>query len=129
PGLLPKWLLLVSAIATGNSIQSYLTLAYTRRVYSTSSDPAKPSPLVTSLSSRTFGTWTFLSALIRYYTAYHISDPVLYDLCLWSYIVAFAHFTSEWLIFKSARLNEGLIGPIIVSTLSIAWMVLARAEY
>ncbi|RPB21795.1 Erg28-like protein [Terfezia boudieri ATCC MYA-4762] len=123
PGLLPKWLLLVSTIAIGNSIQSYLTLSYTKRVYALGGDK------VTPLSSRTFGTWTFLAALIRFYTAYHITNPECYALCQWSYFLAFAHFFSEWLVFKTAVLNEGLIGPVVVSTISMAWMWAVKGEY
>ena len=84
---------------------------------------------VTTLSSRTFGTWTFLAAIVRVYAAYNIATPALYDLCLWSYVIAFAHFFSEWLFFKTARLGEGLLGPVLVSTLSILWMALQREAY
>ncbi|KAF8420683.1 hypothetical protein EV426DRAFT_240553 [Tirmania nivea] len=123
PGLLPKWLLFVSTVAVANSIQSYLTLSYTKRVYALGGDK------VTPLSSRTFGTWTFLAALIRFYTAYHMDNPECYALCQWSYALAFAHFLSEWLVFRTAVLNEGLVGPVLVSTVSVVWMWAVKGDY
>ncbi|KAA8902234.1 Erg28 like protein-domain-containing protein [Sphaerosporella brunnea] len=123
PGLLPKWLLFVSLVATFNSVQNYTTLKLTRRVYS-----QRPQD-VTALSTRTFGTWTFLSAVVRAYAAYHIANPQVYDLCLWSYVLAAAHFVSEWLLFGTARLGAGLAGPLVVSSASIVWMLTQRGAY
>ena len=80
-----------------NSVQNYLTLKLTRRVYA-----ARPQE-VTALSSRTFGTWTLLSAIVRGYCAYYVTNPQVYDLTLWSYLIAGGHFISEWVVFGSAR--------------------------
>ncbi|EAT79072.1 hypothetical protein SNOG_13625 [Parastagonospora nodorum SN15] len=79
PGLLPKWLLFTAIVSVGNSIQAYSTLAFTSRVYNpTSIDPPPTTPKhVTALSSRTFGTWTFLAAVIRMYAAYNIENPAM----------------------------------------------------
>lgn len=80
-----------------NSVQNFATLQLTRRVYQ-----ERPQD-VTWLSSRTFGTWTFLSAVVRAYAAYHIANPQVYDICMWTYAVAGFHFVSEWLVFGTAR--------------------------
>jgi hypothetical protein len=68
-----------SLISVGNSIQAYSTLQFTSRVYNPSPiDPPPTTPKhVTALQSRTFGTWTFLAALIRLYAAYNIENPVV----------------------------------------------------
>ena len=143
-GLLPKWLLVVrdmlvlprsqqedshhivcnssdpiqvSVISVLNSAQAYSTLKFTQRVYSAS--PAS----VTALSARTFGTWTFLSSVIRLYAAYHIDDPTIYQLAMWTYGIAFLHFVSEWQVYKTARWGAGLAGPAFVATGSLLWMV------
>jgi hypothetical protein len=84
-------------VAVFNSIQNYATLKLTRRVYS-----QRPQD-VNDLSSRTFGTWTFLSAVVRAYAAYNIANPAVYDICIWSYAVAGAHFVSEWGWYGTAR--------------------------
>lgn len=78
---------------------------------------------VNDLSARTFGTWTALSSVVRLYAAYNITDPLVYQLCLWTYGIAFAHFVSEWLVFGSAKWGRGLASPMIVSTVTGAWML------
>jgi len=117
--ILPKWMLFTSIVAIGNSIQSYTTLHFTSQVYS-GCDGA-PSP-ATGLSSRTFGTWTLLASALRLFASYNISDPQWYQLAFLSYIIAWGHFVSEWLVFKSTSFGRGLAGPLIVSTGTLVWM-------
>lgn len=132
----------VSVISLANSIQAYLTLSATRQVYAGAApNPNQPSNTklpagippntvppqatspVTPLSARTFGTWTALSSIVRLYGAYHISNPAVYEMVLWTYGIAFAHFASEWMVFGTARWGKGLAGPVVVSTVSLGWMV------
>jgi len=133
-GLLPKWLLLVSVISVANSVQAYSTLKFTRRVYSGTVNPktndAYPSTSpVTPLSARTFGTWTLITSIVRLYAAYNIDDPIVYQLGLWTYAIAWLHFVSEWFIFKTARWGAGLAGPVFVATGSLLWMSLQWGFY
>ena len=90
--------------------------------------PASVSP-VTPLSARTFGTWTLLSSIIRLYAAYHISNTPVYHIAFASYIIAAVHFGSEWLVFGSTRLGAGLAGPLVVSSVTITWMVMQWGFY
>ena len=106
----------VSLISVMNSFQAYSTQTFTRRVYSLS-----PSS-VTPLSARTFGTWTFLSSVIRLYAAYNIENAVVYQLALWTYVIAWLHFVSEWQVYKTAQWGAGLAGPAVVATGSLIWM-------
>ena len=150
-GLLPKWLLFVShsnepypipallmsqqisVVSLGNSVQAYLSLAGTREVYAGSTQAAssgkKAGSPVTELSARTFGTWTALSSIIRLYAAYNISDPIVYQLALWTFGLAFGHFASEWLVFGTARWGRGLAGPVFVATGSLTWMLTQWTSY
>lgn len=125
----------MSVVSVANSIQAYSTLHFTQRVYCGPATPAKPSGTgatayptstsnspVTPLSARTFGTWTFITSIVRLYAAYNIDNPVIYQLALWTYGVAFAHFVSEWVIFKTTSWGAPLAGPVIVSTSSLIWM-------
>jgi hypothetical protein len=68
-----------AVVSIGNSIQAYTTLKFTSRVYNpTSIDPPPVTPKhVTALSSRTFGTWTVLAAVIRMYAAYNITNGAM----------------------------------------------------
>ncbi|PSN69172.1 ergosterol biosynthesis protein-like protein [Corynespora cassiicola Philippines] len=139
-GLLPKWLLLVSIISIGNSIQCYSTLHFTQRLYNGSATtmapanvpartiktPSQGSPeapsQVTPLSSRTFGTWTALTGLVRLYAAYNLDNEAMYRLAIWTYGVAWIHFMSEWLVFKTTKWATPLAGPVIIATSSLVWM-------
>ncbi|KAF8656794.1 hypothetical protein AX16_002346 [Volvariella volvacea WC 439] len=116
PGLLPKWQLLVAAMAVFNSCQNFATTRLTQRIYS------GPGVVVTPLQARTFAIWTLTAAVIRGYAAYNIHDKTLYDMALLSYVFAFGHFASELLVFRSAKINGPVISPVIVASTSLIWM-------
>lgn len=120
----------VSFVSLANTVQCYTTTHFTKQVYlgpkpspsnplRTPTDSLSPS---TPLSSRTFGTWTLITAIIRFYAAYHISNPQIYELAFATYLVAGFHFYSEWLWFGTARWGKGIVGPAVVSTCTVAWM-------
>lgn len=111
-------------VSIGNSIQAYFSLAGSQQVYAGTS----PSQ-VTPLSARTFGTWTAITSIIRLYGAYHIQNPAVYEMTLWTFGVAFAHFALEWLVYGTAKLGKGLAGPLIVSTVTASWMVAQWDSY
>ncbi|KAI5122926.1 hypothetical protein M0805_007604 [Coniferiporia weirii] len=119
PGLLPKWQLLVATTALFNTVQCFFTLKFTKRIYNTSPGGCA----VTALQARTFAVWTLTSAVVRFYAAYHITDKVVYDMALFTYLIAFGHFSSELFIFRTAKINPGVISPVIVATTSLIWMV------
>ncbi|KAG4306363.1 hypothetical protein PORY_000351 [Pneumocystis oryctolagi] len=86
--------------------------------------------IVNPLGTRLFGTWTLVSAVVRFYAAYHISNSVVYEITLWTYYIAAFHFLTEWLIFKSVRFGIPLAGPLIISiVLTIIWMNISRDNY
>lgn len=130
----------IAIISLGNTIQCYRSLTGSQEVYSGSSpknttttspknNPSTSSSPVTPLSARTFGTWTALSSIIRLYGAYNIHDAKIYELCLWTYGIAFGHFLSEWWIFGTARWGRGLAGPVLVSTVTSLWMLVQWGSY
>jgi hypothetical protein len=113
----------VSIISVANSIQAYSTLTYTREIYGLAPNQ------VTSLSGRTFGTWTFLSSIIRLYAALNIHDPLVFQLALATYGVAWGHFMGEWMVFGTARWGRALAGPVVVSTGTLVWMFSTWGSY
>lgn len=123
-GNLPRWLLFISVVSVFNSMQTYISgLQLTRQVYERKPDQ------VTSLSARTFGTWTFVSCVIRFYGAFYLNEPHIYQLTFISYIIAIVHFGSEWLIFRTCKLGKGLMGPLIVASISLTWMYTQKEYY
>ncbi|KAH7884519.1 Erg28 like protein-domain-containing protein [Phlebopus sp. FC_14] len=123
-GLLPKWQLLVATMAVFNTIQNFATLKLTRRLYT-----GVPPSSITALQARTFAVWTLTSAVVRGYAAYNIHNKIIYDMALFTYLIAFGHFTSELLIFRTAKLNVPVLSPVVVSTTSLIWMLQQYAFY
>ncbi|KAJ5739472.1 hypothetical protein N7533_012256 [Penicillium manginii] len=121
-GLLPKWLVFVSVVSAVNSLQAYFSTDYTSKLYTNGSIAVEP------LSGRVFGTWTFLSAVIRMTAAYNIDNSVAYDLALWTYGIALTHFVGE-LVFGNASLRGRFLSPLIVASSSLAWMLTQRDAY
>jgi hypothetical protein len=67
--------------------------------------------------------------MVRFYAAYNINDAAFYQLAMWSYAVAWAHFVSEWFVFGTTRWGKPLAGPLIVSNASLVWMFLQWGWY
>ncbi|PYI13380.1 ergosterol 28 [Aspergillus violaceofuscus CBS 115571] len=125
-GFLPQWLVLVSVVSAANSLQAYRSEAYAAELY----NGRTPEGYVFTnpLSSRTFGTWTFLSAVIRFYAAYNINNPAVYDLALWTFGIALVHFVGE-LVQGSARLRGRFVSPLLVASSTLTWMFWERSWY
>jgi hypothetical protein len=78
----------------------------------------------TPLAARLFGTWTLVQSLVRLHAAYNLDSAPMYRLALATYVVAFAHFASEFLYFKSmVSIGKPQIFPFILSTVGIVWML------
>ncbi|OCH94455.1 Erg28-like protein [Obba rivulosa] len=116
-GWLPTWQLVVALTAIFNAAQNFATLKLTRRLYN-----AAP-VTVTGLQARTFAIWSLTSAVIRLYAAYNIHSKPFYDMALLSYLFAFAHFSTEIFIFRTANINGPVLSPVVVSTTSLVWML------
>lgn len=124
PGLLPKWIYFISVVSIFNSVQTYIGgTELTKKVYELQPEQ------VTALSARTFGTWTLFSAVIRCYGAFNLTNPHVYNITLTSFLIAIAHFSTEWFVYKTCKFGKGLLGPLIVSTSSIYWMLQQRDYY
>ncbi|EMD34138.1 hypothetical protein CERSUDRAFT_67722 [Gelatoporia subvermispora B] len=123
-GWLPTWQLVVAVAALFNTAQNFATLKLTRRIYNN----VVPTT-VTALQARTFAIWTLTSAVIRLYAAYNIHSKPIYDMALLSYLFAFAHFSTELLIFRTAKLSGPVLSPVIVSTTSLVWMLTQYDHY
>ena len=40
----------------------------------------------------------------------------IYQIAIWTYIIAWLHFVSEFFVFKSAKISAGWLSPVIVSS-------------
>ncbi|KAI9031928.1 Erg28 like protein-domain-containing protein [Phycomyces nitens] len=115
-GNLPKWLLFTSALGIFNSIQNYCTDSLTKRVYSGTPE------LVTPMTGRMFATWTWSVSMIRIYAAFHLEHRFMYELAIWTYVIALTHYMSELLIFKGCKISVPFMSPFVVAVSSLIWL-------
>ena len=108
----------VSFLSIFNTIQCFLTLVFTRRVYAGAASKTN----VTPLSSRLFGTWTFLSCVVRWYAAYHVDERGFYIVAFWTFAIALFHFATEWLVYGTMQFGKGIFPSLVVATTSLVWM-------
>ncbi|KAI1358436.1 hypothetical protein F5Y08DRAFT_345702 [Xylaria arbuscula] len=153
PGYLPYYMFGLSVISVGNSLQNYLTLHYSRRLYNgqfvpnpslppksdgfdpddstdkvtpastTNTKDGRTTDQVTPLAARLFGTYTFLAAVVRIYASYNLHIAPVYDMAIWTYVIALFHFVSEWAVYRSAYLGPPILFPFFFATIGITWMV------
>ncbi|KAM7158042.1 ergosterol biosynthetic protein 28 homolog isoform 2-T2 [Molossus nigricans] len=116
--VLRSWLVMVSIIAMGNTLQSFRdhTFLY-EKLYT-----GKPN-LVNGLQARTFGIWTLLSSVIRCLCAVDIHNKTLYHITLWTFLLALGHFLSELFVYGTAAPTIGVLAPLMVASLSILGML------
>ncbi|KAL9024564.1 MAG: hypothetical protein Q9196_006430, partial [Gyalolechia fulgens] len=136
PGLLPYWLLVVCctnlgstdqaediiqvvALSVWNTVQCYQSPNFARRTFN---GPTSGSE-VTPFAGRVFGSWSFLSGLVRLFAAYNISDKNLYLLALCTYLIVLANYAGELLAFGTMKFGKGSAPSIFVATTSIVWMI------
>ena len=112
----------MSALAIFNTIQAYISPAVTRTIYT--GDPTQ----VTTLSARTFGTWTLVEGIVRAYAAYHIRSPDAYVLALSTFVTALWHWGSEWLWFGTVEWG-GVWPSLLLDIPSVVWMLMSWSAY
>ncbi|KAJ2851020.1 ergosterol biosynthesis protein [Coemansia brasiliensis] len=123
-GGLPKFIWLSAAFSVFNTVQCMVQpLGMTRRIYS--QQPQQ----VTPLTSHLFAAWTALSAVLRYKCAFNMGNALLYDITLWSFVIAGTHFMSEFLVFKTVKVPGPVLSTFVVAITSILWMIKDRDIY
>uniref|UniRef100_A0A4X1TB09 Ergosterol biosynthesis 28 homolog n=4 Tax=Sus scrofa TaxID=9823 RepID=A0A4X1TB09_PIG len=116
--VLRSWLVMVSIIAMGNTLQSFRdhTFLY-EKLYT-----GKPD-LVNGLQARTFGIWTLLSSMIRCLCAIDIHNKTLYLITLCTFFLALGHFLTELFVFGTAAPTISVLAPLVVASSSILGML------
>lgn len=70
-----------------------------------------------------------MASMIRFFGAYYTSHPAVYNMTIWTFVLAGFHFGTEWLVFGTAKLGKGLAGPLTTVALTLPWMILQRDFY
>ena len=69
-----------------------------------------------------YGTWTFLSSIVRMYAAWKIESFDLYVLAMWTYGVATVYFSLEITVYKVQ--DPRAKWAILVAVMTLAWMAM-----
>ncbi|KAH8589225.1 Erg28 like protein-domain-containing protein [Bisporella sp. PMI_857] len=115
-GYLPAWILVLSSIALYQTAKSYIGVI---RAGSAAFDATR--------ASRNFGTWTLLGSVLRLYTAYDIQNGGLYDVTIWSFVIGFAYFGLEWVVFGISV--PGRRRGLVITLGTCIWMLIQRNHY
>ncbi|XP_038261838.1 ergosterol biosynthetic protein 28 homolog isoform X6 [Dermochelys coriacea] len=117
--VLRSWLVMVSIIAMGNTLQSFRDHSFlSEKLYT-----GTPS-LVNGLQARTFGIWTLLSSVIRCCCAIDIHNKTLYHITFLTFLIALGHFLSEVFVYGTAAPTIGVLAPLMVASFSILGMLI-----
>ena len=74
-----------------------------------------------------YGTWTFLSSIIRVYAAWKIENYDLYVLAMWTYGVAAVYFSLEASVYKVQDPRGKW--AILVAVMTLAWMAMRASSH
>lgn len=61
---------------------------------------------VTEVHGRTFGVWTLLTCTLCYLCAFNLHDRPLYLATILSFVYAFGHFLTEFLIYQTMEIKN-----------------------
>jgi hypothetical protein len=95
---------------------------------SNTQDP-KAADQLSPLAGRLFGTWTLITSIVRFYAAYNLHLGPVYNIALWTYVVALCHFGSELFVFKTMSFGPPQLFPFTFASVAIVWMTLVRDYY
>ncbi|ELT92922.1 hypothetical protein CAPTEDRAFT_165270 [Capitella teleta] len=112
------WIGVVAIIAFGNTVSCFRNHDFmAEKLYTVTPE------LVNALTARLFGTWTLLSAMLRLWCAFCIDNHAVFCLTFFSFFLAMAHFAGEIFFYHTAELTFGATSPLVVSGLSMLWML------
>jgi len=66
---------------------------------------------------------------VRCYASYNLHLAPVYNIAIWTYVVALGHFTSEIFIFKTMGLGFPQLLPLTLATTALIWMPLVKDFY
>lgn len=120
---------LIPASQTGLSAVIHTGVCYTadpKTSLTAFSGPKRPEP--TTLLAHVYGTKNIYTALIRLYAAYHMDNPQLYDLAIFTFVGVMFLYTTELVVWKTVRVREYLF-PLITAGVGLGWMVTSKGFY
>ncbi|KAI1748107.1 ergosterol biosynthesis protein-like protein Erg28 [Xylaria castorea] len=123
-GYLPYYLLMPALMAAIHTVVCYVNSPAV--ALNQFSGPSAPLP--NGLLARVYGVKNIYTSLIRFYAAYHISNPQIYDLATLTFVGVLFLYGGEVFVFRTARLKETVFS-FFISGLGLMWMVSQREWY
>ncbi|RYP56272.1 hypothetical protein DL771_012059 [Monosporascus sp. 5C6A] len=120
-GILPYFLVYTGLSAAIHTVACYTSKPSTAlRVFSgPEAPPAHP------LLAHTYGVKNIYASLIRFYGAYYITNPQVYDLTTCTFGGVLFLYVTEVYVYKTARLREAII-PFVTAGSALLWMTMQR---
>jgi Erg28 like protein len=59
-----------------------------------------------------------MTSTIQRITPLRVADDSLYNITLWTFGLAWFHFTSEWMVYRTAGVGAGLLSPVVVASIA-----------
>ncbi|KAI3320805.1 ergosterol biosynthesis protein-like protein Erg28 [Xylariaceae sp. AK1471] len=123
-GCLPYFLLLPAFLAAIHTVVCYVgsPTASLKQF----SGPTAPPP--DGLLARVYGVKNFYTSLVRFYAAYNISNPQVYDLAILTFVGTLFLYSGEVFVYKTSRVREMWFTFVLAGS-SLVWMVKQREWY
>ena len=61
--------------------------------------------------------------IVRFYGAYRLNDPDIYQMVMWTYVVALWHFGSEAYLYGTTGVKSAAASTYFVAVGSLVWML------
>ncbi|KAL8099442.1 ergosterol biosynthetic protein 28 [Apium graveolens] len=78
---------------------------------------------MTEVHGRTFGVWTLLTCTLCFLCAFNLENKPLYTATFLSFVYAFGHFLTEYLIYQTMAIGNLTTVSVFAGT-SMLWMLL-----
>jgi hypothetical protein len=85
-------------------------------------------PEHSKLLAHMYGLKNLYASLIRFYAAYYIANPQVYDLATYTFAAVAFCFLTEWGLWQSVRSRELAI-PLFTAVVGFVWMMRERDFY
>ncbi|KAI1320148.1 ergosterol biosynthesis protein-like protein Erg28 [Xylariaceae sp. FL0255] len=123
-GYLPYFLLLPATVAVIHSVVCYLIPpSISMKAFS-----GPNAPPANGVLARVYGVKNIYTGAIRFYAAYHISNPQVYDLAMLTFAGVLFLYGAELFVYKTSRFRE-VSEPFLMSGSTLIWMLNQRSWY
>ncbi|KAI1774970.1 ergosterol biosynthesis protein-like protein Erg28 [Hypoxylon cercidicola] len=123
-GYLPYLLLYSGLAAAIHTVVCYASRPTTALKAFSGAEAPPPHPLL----AHVYGVKNFYTSMIRFYAAYNLANPLMYDLAILTFVGVLFLYITEVFVYKTSRLREAIF-PYVTAGTGFVWMMLQRDWY